>query len=66
MEDAVERAVVMVTLPRHPAGSSVRTFARSGDKMVSFTTKVTLLGFCFSLKPVVADKCNNWTPPARR
>lgn len=44
MEDAVERAVVMVTLPRHPAGSSVRTFSRSGDKMVSFTTKVTLLG----------------------
>lgn len=45
MEDAVERPVVMVTLPRHPAGSSVRTFARSGDKMVSFTTKVAWVLF---------------------
>lgn len=66
MEDAGRRAVVMVTLLRHPAGSSLRTFASSGDKMVTFTTKVTLLGGCFPRKAVVADKLNNWTPPARR
>lgn len=71
MVDAVELAVVMVTLPRHPAGSSLRTFARSVDETVSLTTKVTLLVFCFvlfvfRLKPVVAGKLNNWTQPTRR
>lgn len=43
MEDVVARAVAMVTLTRHSVGSNPRTSARSGDKMVSFTTEGTWL-----------------------
>lgn len=42
MEDAVERAVVMVTSTRHSVGSNLRTFARCDGKTELFRC-------CFSL-----------------
>lgn len=45
MEDAVERAVVMVTFTRH---SILRTFApRSGKMVFVWFTEATLLRSCF-------------------